>query len=423
MKFLLALVIATPLWSHTPHVRGRARELTSAVVDPGEQPPDTLLAAFYPGDGNTEACTCDAPAIHSGQAFTFARGSAATCSKKGHASTGIANGDLVSCASGEPRIEPNDDDDLGLRLDGTATNQLVRSMEMDQWSTFSSGIDAPTVTANAGTAPDGTSTADRLQVPACPADTNRSIIYRETVLGAAERVQSIYVKSYPGAGAQSLSLCLYVSSPSECVEMNAVEATWTRYDVVMTGANPSPSIGCIYNTSLFNGSGNTGAADVLLWGGQLEDGDTPTAFIPTTNATVTRADEGAYITLADNIPTTGSAAITFQPPNAAPVGPTMWVSSGPRVIYTNTTVRSFDGTNEVAVTAGFTASTPKQYTVSWGEAGYILRNETDDVEDTDAWDDASWTNTQVNLTDVAGVYVTGIVTRVCIDDTRTGCVP
>ena len=77
------------------------------------------------GAGMTAACACTTPTGAKGEAMTFTRTGAATCSKQGLATTGINDGDLVTCASdNQPRVEPSGGV-LGLRVESAKTNPLL----------------------------------------------------------------------------------------------------------------------------------------------------------------------------------------------------------------------------------------------------------------------------------------------------------
>jgi hypothetical protein len=428
---LLALVLV--LFAVSAEAGGRFRRFCSRTIDgrsqrglscnAGEPPPSTLLAFMYPNDGNTTPCLCTAPTVYSGQTFALSRTGSATCDKQGQVVTGIANGDMVTCAADQARVERNTAGDLALRLEVGRTNLALRSKEIDNAVYSSHGT--PTVTANAGVAPDGTTTADRLQVTACVGDGTIEGRYQSFVTASALHTGSLLVKSYPGAGAQSISVCTFATSPGTCVTCDAVEASWSRCQAATTGVIAEVTFGCVHDTANYNGSSDTGDADVLVWGVQLEAGAWASSFLPTVASAETRGSETATITLAANVPVLGSSALTFESPAgeaATPYGPLLWINGSTRLIYRNSSVRTYDGTNEPAIANGVVALTPKRYSTSWGTAGgFILKNETDAVTAASAFTDAAWTGAAIGLAGVDGVFQDALVARVCVDASRAGC--
>lgn len=442
MRAALAIVLLAALGDAAPRFsrfcsrgpQGRSsRGLECNGGPAGPTPPSTLLAWMYPGDENTEACLCDEPPIFSGQTPAIARASNATCSKKGLATTGIANGDLVYCSSNEWRVEPSSNGKLGLRWDGqTKTNSILRSAAFDDsaWVLSSSGSTDPVVTANAGTAPDGTATADRIQFAACGSVGNVSSIYQGVSSAAVDIVNSTYFRSNPGAGNQSVSICWFSGAAGGCETVNTTEASWVRPSIDGTGANPFLVIGCVNDTAVYTGASSTGAADLLVWGAQLEVinpafGVFASAYIPTDGSAVARAGEAADLPLGVANPTTGSAALSWEP--AATVGDQFWVGTGgnSRVLYYQApNAIAYDGTNSAGIAAALALGATKRYSVSWGTAGgFLIKNETAGTSNTATFTDASWGGSTFTIMNFLGAQGNGIISEICLDDTRAGCQP
>jgi len=262
---------------------------------PNQDDTSRALFEFAPssGAGMGAACACTTPTGAKGEALTFTRTGNATCSKQGLATTGIANGDLVVCAGDQPRVEPSGGV-LGLRVEGARTNSLLRSQELDNaaWTLdFAGGGVIPTRTANAATAPDGTTTAERLQFSACPTIGDSSVIYQlHATTGAS--ATSIYCRG--NGSTQSISICSFGSGGSSgCSSVSCPSTSWSRVQDLRTAVGVGGIVvGCNNVTASYAGASNTGAADVFLWQAQSEMGATyVTSPIPTVAAAVARNTE------------------------------------------------------------------------------------------------------------------------------------
>lgn len=261
-----------------------------------------LQFATPDGGGMTPVCGGVTPTGTKGQALTFSRASSAYCTKGNNPlrTSGIANGDLVSIAANIVRVVQDTSGDAGVLLEPQATNSTYYSEQFDQWLLQNSGVGNPTVTPNYATAPDGTTTAERVQIPATGAS-GYSLVYRTGTVGACSNAGgsvfgSLYVRGTSGSGSIDLAINNGVSWVSQACAYNAT--SWTRCWVNPTiagGSTPQFGFG---NGSVFNGNIPRSANDVLVWGAQCETGVLLSSYVgPTTTAAVNRFADAASFPL------------------------------------------------------------------------------------------------------------------------------
>jgi len=200
-----------------------------------------------------------------------------------------------------------------------ATNYAIRSQEMENASW---GFSVVAATANVGTAPDGTSTADRVNASATSSPQGIFMTgspSSTTVTGSAYLKQANYrygsIRVGNSGTAANWGAAMFDLQTGTITDQSngsggsgrAVSITdagngWYRCAVTITatGAN---FVGInVYNaatttwasfgdTASWTGVANQG---IWAWGAQLENGTTMTAYIPTTSATVSR-DGNGYI--------------------------------------------------------------------------------------------------------------------------------
>jgi hypothetical protein len=248
------------------------------------------------GAGVGTACACTAVTGSKGETITHTRATSAVCLKTGVARTGLVNGDAVTCGNNLPRVV-SDGTGLGLMMEELRTNRIQQSNDISNgavWLTATSGTSAPVRTAAFATGPDGVAnSASRLEVGACAAGGTFSIVaqnYTASASGVAANV-SVMIKGTSGSG----NLGLYVYDGSSGIQIACAynNTTWTWcggpgaaavYTAPVTGMQIG--MGCTNNG--IPGASNTGAADVLIWGANAQEGLFPTSPIITTTAVVTR---------------------------------------------------------------------------------------------------------------------------------------
>jgi hypothetical protein len=248
-----------------------------------------------------------------GPAITFTRASGATYFD--------ANGVLQTAANDAPRFDhdPVTGASRGLLIEEQRANLLVRSAELDNASWLKGDA---TVSANATTAPDGTTSAELVIPTTSNVATHRVTQVGDSVAAGATVTASVYFKAggYNFAilrcgnaletaafqvgvnlsnGTISTSAAAYGTGAAvDSANITSAGNGWYRVDV--TGAvSALTSYGMfvyVYNASGAASFAGDGTSGLYIWGAQLEAGAFPTSYIPTTSAAATRAADSAVVT-------------------------------------------------------------------------------------------------------------------------------
>ncbi|MGE3396588.1 MAG: hypothetical protein AB7H79_06770, partial [Sphingomonas sp.] len=197
----------------------------------------------------------------------------------------------------------------GLLVEPSRTNLVARSSDFSHgfWSKLSQGTGAtPVVTADAATAPDGTMTADRIQLDLNAGTTSSdwSMLNSATVTTTAgqQLAGSVFVK---GTAGQKI-IFRHVGGGTYLTHI--FSGAWERIGRVEAAAGSSGKM----EIGLRGLAGITNAVTFDIWGAQLESGGNVTSFIPTAGSTVTRAaDEPAVTDLAFSTPCTLVVEATY----------------------------------------------------------------------------------------------------------------
>ena len=223
-----------------------------------------------------------------------------------------SSGVLVPETTNAPRFQydPATLTPRGLLVEGAATNNFLRSDALDNAAWTKSNV---SVTADAGVAPDGTATMDKVVEDAA----NNSHYFRQSAPFVSG--QTYAVEFFAKADGRSYAYCFLPSA--------AFTSPLTSYFDVATGVVVSTAAGCttfvqpvgggIYRCVILavatatvssnvqfglsaNGTSGTylgdGASGVFFWGLSIKEIDCVTSNIPTTTAAVTRAADVALIT-------------------------------------------------------------------------------------------------------------------------------
>ena len=153
-------------------------------------------------------------------------------------------------------------------------NLLVRSENVDQspWPVDNGGAFNPIITPDFALAPNGTMTADRVQLNKTGGTFSR---LQQNVTRASDTyTYSVYLKNN-GVGVANVGIRVGAGAGVNCV----LTTEWQRFSVTTTVPNP----GC--QILLFDSiAGNDETADILVWGNQLNAGATAQPYQQTTDS-------------------------------------------------------------------------------------------------------------------------------------------
>ncbi|OFW88525.1 MAG: hypothetical protein A3B66_08660 [Alphaproteobacteria bacterium RIFCSPHIGHO2_02_FULL_46_13] len=228
------------------------------------------------------------PTFLSAVSGTFTGGSGTFYNSSGNIQTGTV---------GTPRFEydPTTLQPKGLLLEGYTVNYALRSADINlsPW-VVSNG----TITANITTAPTGTAVAEKLVENAGTGD--KEVSQAITVTNATVYTASIYAKAaertqvrFRSSGGSSIFTLTgsgtAVSGGTDTASIQQINSGWYRLAVKFISSSTSETIAfALINggVSSYAGDGTSGA---YAWGAQLEIGQTPSSYIPTTTGTNNRA--------------------------------------------------------------------------------------------------------------------------------------
>jgi len=239
-----------------------------------------------------------------GETVTVVRATSKTCEN--------AAGSVFTVGPNLPAV-----DYRGLSVEAAHTNLLLRSQEFDAvpWADFfAGGVSAATVTPNAGVAPDGTTTADQIDIPAVTI-TQRCTRGQVYTAAAGPHTVSIWAKAVTPGSTTYISLVHNITGTIVGqLLIQPSTTTWTRYFVTGTTLAGDYAIGLGVLASL---PGSTqlpqAASSILYWGAQIETGSYAHSYVLTTAATATCSADLISMPFATLPTSSGAVEVDFSP--------------------------------------------------------------------------------------------------------------
>ena len=167
------------------------------------------------------------------------------------------------------------------------TNLVLQSQTFENvyWVKNLGGVaSAPVVTPNVETAPDGTTTADRVVFNLNGGTASGDISQLESALFSSvsiTRTQSVYIKTTDG----TTKVFTFVS-PTGAATSITVTSVYQRFTWTTTAINAGTIRLRLRGSA--SGEGTATSATIAIWGAQYEDGSVATDYIPTTTSIRTK---------------------------------------------------------------------------------------------------------------------------------------
>lgn len=164
----------------------------------------------------------------------------------------------------------------GYHAYGALTNDMLSSNDFSSasWIKGSSGVSAPTITANSVLAPDGTTTADKVDYPAVSvANTVSNVHQGNGTLAAGAYTNSIFIRGAVGGEI----LWLYTTPDSSTFQRVQIVCSldWQRIILPFNSGASEPHYFCIGVDLRDTGQSAQPAQSVYIWEGQRLAGNFP----------------------------------------------------------------------------------------------------------------------------------------------------
>jgi hypothetical protein len=208
------------------------------------------------------------------------------------------------------------------------------------WTNF--GNATTTVLSTTEAAPDGTSTAVKLNCTRANTNTYTARKYNAALTLTGQNTSSIWVKAADATNLGKVITFWQYDGSVRNVTNYTLTASWVRVTFNNTYSF-SGSVAEPFNLGFLeasNGAGTDLTADFVVWGAQLEQGSFSTSYIPTTTAAVTRAAD--VLSVPASIGSSGSWFSQFQtsstPSQVTIFGTSPGVQSVPKLTKVGTTL-------------------------------------------------------------------------------------
>lgn len=377
------------------------------------------------GAGMGTACAGTVPTGAKGETLTFARTGNATCLKSASLTSGIAPGDMVTLTGNQPRIMAGDATGvMGFLQEKQVVNNAIRNEEFDNAAWTSTA----TVTANQFTTPLNTAVGDQLSdVSGAALQGSCQTI---TTSSATQQAVSVYVRAGTASSAQ-ITMTGTGSATGDCTgTVTGLASTWSRLTCGSAAAYAGTLTAVTVCINVGTVAGDTGT--IGAWGFQHElNRATPTSLILTAGTAVTRNADSAlsmatHPAALTGIFTAGSSAATLIPQwntNEPSVGPYLvYIDTVGRPLYApnSSSMRTFDGVNDVSRATTYTANTAIRFWSSWLASTISVNNGGGTT--TGSFDGTMGSTTQLFIGGFTGTAEPdGILKLVCLDPDSTRC--
>ena len=176
---------------------------------------------------------------------------------------------------------------LGLLIEESRTNLITYSEDYSGGSWVKTG--GVTVTANDATAPDGTTTADRVDYDGSASSGSYRIYTTPgTTVNGTKYITSIWMKSDTPV---TVRLSGNGTASGGAIIICNVTTEWQRFSTNGGTGNGTTSIQHL----IYSNTSSNASFSIYVWGSQMEIGTFTTSYIPTSGSTVTRAADTAKI--------------------------------------------------------------------------------------------------------------------------------
>lgn len=270
-----------------------------------------------------------------GETVTTTRASSRTCVR--------ADGAVVTLGNDSPCVQTQ-----GLSIESSHTNLLLRSQAFDNaaWADSNTGGPAvPTTTADAAVAPDGTTTADRIDIPAVGAAQASARVQTFTAT-ADPYTFTVWAKAVSGTPSTYIFLINNVTGAiAGQLLISPSASTWTRYAVTATLSAGVFAADIGVRTVGASTQSPQSASSIFYWQAQVTAKPYAQSDIPTAGTTATTLKDVVSMSATALPAASGRVDLSFTP---------LWsTNAGATLIDT----RSGVGANGLAIYVVNTAAT------------------------------------------------------------------